>query len=914
MAIAGRVQVILSANLTRFSSGMKMASNQLGAFGKRVKLVSASVTRLGRKMTTFITLPVLAGLGLAVKSFASFDQAMTESMAIMGDLSQETKFAMREMAKDISLQTTFMAADLAKAYFYLASAGLNAAQSIKALAPVARFAQAGAFDLSKATDLLTDAQDMLGLKVEDTVQNMKNMVRVSDVLVRANSIANASVLQFSEALTNNAAAAFKAMNKDVEETVAVLAALSSTVKGLSAGEKVSMMIRYMSKSWIDNEAAWRRMRIEVFDSAGEMRNIADVVGDMERSFAGFSPEDIMKTFDKLGIQARQLSIFFALLGRSDDIRRFEEQLRAAGGETMLVFLKQMKSFTNQLKMFWNAVNVASIEVGEILAPSILKATSKLSEMVARFRNLGSESKKFVVKIALIAAAIGPAILILAMLGFVLSGVVTFFSSLVGFTAVVAAGFGLLVSPIGLIVIGLGGMAAVLVGVMVGWETVGGLALEALKVMGKGLAAFVKSAPGFLYNFQENWGILTAWMGNNWNDMLANMGDDMMASFKTVWYYLSQQMEGASSFYSAVLQDFGRKTVELWEPFLTRLKEVFSLLRDLGKEVSEIWTPIFSKLEGWGGSLFKLLGRKKVDALGSIASKLGSGVTAAASSVGKSAKETAAGMVPEWSAVGKWWKEEKSFEPKSPLDFTSRRRKPTPKPEFSLDFGGKEGKLTTALDVMGEAFDKFIAKMKELGNTTQDTGDAFNELAAFGKQVFAQTRSPLENYYSQVGKLNQALKAGVISGNTYYRALAQADAALFSSMGLFDTSPLNQFNSGLEEQLGLWDKLKNIGRGKQVKSLGLAVLGGSRMSEGEEWQRKVEAGRAKGALPTSGVPTFKVPTFGVPGGGSQINTPYMRSPGMGASRGMELPRTDPQIIRLLEGILAATQEGSIAHVV
>jgi len=89
------------------------------------------------------------------------------------------------------------------------------------------------FDMARATDLLTDAQSALGLTIrDDAIANMEEMVRVSDVLVRANTLANASVEQFSVALTTKSGAALRALNKDMEEGVAVLAAFADQgIKG-----------------------------------------------------------------------------------------------------------------------------------------------------------------------------------------------------------------------------------------------------------------------------------------------------------------------------------------------------------------------------------------------------------------------------------------------------------------------------------------------------------------------------------------------------------------------------------------------------------------------------------------------------------------------------------------------------------
>ena len=173
----------------------------------------------------------LAALGVAtvasIKAFADFDAEMTKSLAIMGNVSDSLQDDMSDAAREVAKTTTFSANQAAEAYFFLASAGLDAAASIEAMPKVAKFAQAGMFDMALATDLLTDAQSALGLTIrDDAIKNMENLVRVSDVLVKANTLANASVEQFSTALTTKAGAALRALGKDVEEGVAVLAAFA----------------------------------------------------------------------------------------------------------------------------------------------------------------------------------------------------------------------------------------------------------------------------------------------------------------------------------------------------------------------------------------------------------------------------------------------------------------------------------------------------------------------------------------------------------------------------------------------------------------------------------------------------------------------------------------------------------------
>jgi TP901 family phage tail tape measure protein len=281
----------------------------------------------------------------AARQAEDFNRAMLNSQAIMANLTDTIDKDMRQAAFDVAKITQFSATEAAKAYFFLASAGLDASQSIKAMPTVAKFAQAGMFDLALATDLLTDAQSALGLTVDDSAQNMTNMKRVSDVLVKANTLANASVQQFSEALTNKAGAAMKVVGMDIEEGVAVLAAFADQgVKGAEAGTAFSIVLRELQKRAIDNRDAFRRFGIATFDVMGEVRPMAQIIGDLERALAGASDETKKMTLAQLGFQEKSIAYLQTILGTSEALDRYTEALRTAGGTTAEVADKQLTPF------------------------------------------------------------------------------------------------------------------------------------------------------------------------------------------------------------------------------------------------------------------------------------------------------------------------------------------------------------------------------------------------------------------------------------------------------------------------------------------------------------------------------------------------------------------------------------------
>ncbi len=374
-----------------------------GKTGKQTKSFTASFVRLGASIISVHAAMRLVSAGFreinqfisaSIKASSDFDDAFTKSTAIMGDLSEVMSIDMVTAAELVAKTTTFSATEAAEAYFFLASAGLDAAQSIGALPTVSKFAQAGAFDLARATDLLTDAQSALGLTIKnDTIVNMKNMGRVSDVLVKANTLANASVEQFSTSLTTKAGPALKILGKDIEEGVAVLAAFADQgIKGAESGTALNIVLRDLSTKAIINADAFKKNKVAVFDSSGEMRNIADIISDLENRLAGMSDEQAKATLQQLGFADKSVIFIQTLIGMSDRIREYEVELRKAGGTTEEVADKQLKSFAAQWKITSNNIVLFLKNLGDFVTQA-----EGVQEVFRVIREAASDATEFLKK-------------------------------------------------------------------------------------------------------------------------------------------------------------------------------------------------------------------------------------------------------------------------------------------------------------------------------------------------------------------------------------------------------------------------------------------------------------------------------------------------------------------------------------
>lgn len=494
---------------------------------KRLTSVSKKMMSIGTKMSLAITLPLSIMAKQSVTAFADFNEAMTKSTSIISGMTAENRAAMEAQAKAIASSTRTSATKAAEAYYYLASAGLDAAQAIGALPIVEKFATAGAFDMARATELLADSQSALGLAVGSTAERMAQMTRVSDVLVDAANMSNASVEQFAKALTTKSAAALRGMNKEVEEGVAVLGVYADAgIKGELAGEKLSIMLRETQNAAMKEAAAWKSLGISLYDANGRMKNLADVVELLETATAGMSDQQKVARFAMLGLRSESIDAIRPLMGMTDKIRAYEARLKAAGGTTKNVAEKQMTSFSAQLDILRNQMTLAAIEIGEVLAPSVMKLNRALASGLNYWRSLSNETKQFTVHMAKVIALMGPG---LVMFSKTTSAVSTMTPALVkassyarmlavaatgAFAAFAAA------NPITLAIIGIGTAIAGVVAWLVGPE---GLvnAWEKSKLAAQ---SFTTSSMSFIQNFTANTGILFTWIGDNWKTILLDMAD------------------------------------------------------------------------------------------------------------------------------------------------------------------------------------------------------------------------------------------------------------------------------------------------------------------------------------------------------------------------------------------------------
>lgn len=354
----GALYAVLRLETAQFDAALGASKTKMGAFMGVMRAAA---------LVGIQAFAAVAGASLFMAQ--GFEQHMTESLAIMSDVSGGMREKMEAAARAVAKTSTFSANQAADAYYYLASAGFTAEQSISALPAVTQFAQAGLIDLEKATSLLLDTTTTMGLRSADATQNMENMTRVSDVLSAAAIESNASLEEMAVAMMNKAGPALRVLGKDVEEGAAVLMVMANAgVKGKVAGTNLGIVLRELQTKAIQNKDAFKEAGVAVYDASGEMRNMGDIVADLEGRLKGLTDEQKKQALLDLGFTDRSVGVIQSLLGTSGAIKKYEADLREAGGTTKDVAEKQLDSFNAQATIMWHKIQDVGITIGQKLLP------------------------------------------------------------------------------------------------------------------------------------------------------------------------------------------------------------------------------------------------------------------------------------------------------------------------------------------------------------------------------------------------------------------------------------------------------------------------------------------------------------------------------------------------------------------
>lgn len=305
--------------------------------------------------------------GLAKSSVGvgmSFDASMSQVAATMGTTVDQIQ-SLTDTAKEMGSTTKFTATQAADALNYLALAGYDANKAAEVLPSVLNLAAAGGMDLAYASDLVTDA--MASLNIEANKQNVDDF---GNKLAMAASKANANVSQLGEAILTVGGTAANLKGGTTELTTALGLLANVGIKGAEGGTHLRNIILSLQSPTKDAREVMEQLGLEVYDAQGNMRQLDDILTDLNTVMDGMTQGDKDGIINALFNKTDLAAVNGLLAAQGEQWETLATQIDNADGAMGQMAETQQDNLQGVMTSMGSAIEGLQLAVFERLEPTL----------------------------------------------------------------------------------------------------------------------------------------------------------------------------------------------------------------------------------------------------------------------------------------------------------------------------------------------------------------------------------------------------------------------------------------------------------------------------------------------------------------------------------------------------------------
>lgn len=376
---------------------------KIDAVGEKLQTVGSQVEGVGKKF-----LPVTAavtGLGTAaVKTAADFDQEMSKVAAISGATGSDFD-SLREKAREMGAKTKFSASEAASAMEYMAMAGWKTGDMLDGIEGIMNLAAASGEDLATTSDIVTDALTAFGLSASDSGH-------FADILAAASSNANTNVSMMGETFKYCApiAGALGFSAEDTAEAIGLMA--NSGIKASQAGTSLRSIMNNLAGEVTFAGKNIGEVTIATSNADGSMRSLNDILADCRVAFSGLTESEKAANAESL-VGKNAMSGFLALMNSGEgDINKLRGAIENCDGSAESMAETMQDNLNGQLTILKSQLEELAISFGDLLMPTIRKIVSAVQAFVDKLNSMDDSTRETILKVAALAAAIGPLLIVL----------------------------------------------------------------------------------------------------------------------------------------------------------------------------------------------------------------------------------------------------------------------------------------------------------------------------------------------------------------------------------------------------------------------------------------------------------------------------------------------------------------------
>jgi len=428
------LKINITGDSSKLKNALSSASSKLSNFGSKMQSV-------GKSLTTRLTLPLVAVGGAATKMAFDFDKSMTSIQALVG-VSADKVSEMGEAAKKMAVDTGKSSREAAEALFFITSAGLRGKEAMDVLEMSLKAAAVGLGETKTIADLSTSAMNAYGsesLSASGATDILTAAVREGKLEASALAGAMGGVIP----LASNMGVSF-------DQVGAAMASMSKTGTDAATGAtQLTAILASLKKpsSQAVNALDAMGMSTEGVQQSLREKGLLDTLVMLQEGLKK-TGQDTTALFPNI----RALKGVLDLTGAGlEDNKKVFDALTDSMGATDKAFEKTAKSASFKMTQGFNAMKESLMEVGQVImitvAPLIKRLGDFFTSLSEKFKALSPQTKKLIVVLAGIAAALGPVIAIIG--------------TLMTMAPAIGAALSVMMGPIGLIVAGLTAISVVI---------------------------------------------------------------------------------------------------------------------------------------------------------------------------------------------------------------------------------------------------------------------------------------------------------------------------------------------------------------------------------------------------------------------------------------------------------------------
>lgn len=433
--------------LEKAAKNSDTALQKMAANGEKLKSLGDKVSGVGQKLLP-ATASITALGAASVKTAADFDSAMSKVAAVSGAAGDDLE-NLRDKAREMGEKTKFSASEAAEAMNYMAMAGWKTEDMLNGIEGIMNLAAASGEDLATTSDIVTDALTAFGLSAKDSGH-------FADILAAASSNANTNVSMMGETFKYCApiAGALGFSAEDTAEAIGLIA--NSGIKSSQAGTGLRTIMSSLTHDLKLSGDAFGEVTIATTNADGSMRGLSDILGDCREAFGKMTESEQANAAQAL-VGKNAMSSFLALMNAAPaDIEKLSTAIDDCDGKAEDMANTMQDNLAGQLTILKSQLQELAISFGELLMPAIRQIVSWIQSFVSKLNSMDETTKKVIVTIALIVAAVSPVLIIIGKVISAVGTIMTIMPKLAGVINVVKTAFSalnavMLANPIFLVI-------------------------------------------------------------------------------------------------------------------------------------------------------------------------------------------------------------------------------------------------------------------------------------------------------------------------------------------------------------------------------------------------------------------------------------------------------------------------------